>query len=779
MSDDFYKRLSLIAGLFALAAIFILTIFMANLEIKDLDIWLHLGMGQTIVTNGYVPDRDVLSCTIAGKPWVNHEWLFQILVYYCFKLAGPDGLITMQVIVVALTMLVLFFLGYNRENQLPCIFMLLLTFLVYKGRFTTRPDLFSLLFFSLYIFIMSFFLDRKWSLPVLFVIQVLWTNMHGFFFFGPLFVLIGIVAEWIKRHVPLPYEWNGVGRLTDDEFKRLKLIFLFVVAACLINPLGLEGAWYPLKVFFQISGEHKIFFEKIIELRKPITWATLFSPEEFPYYKLMILLSALSFVFNRWRIDIGVFLFWLVFLLFSLAAVRNLSFFAFAAYLVFVTNALTIRLQDLLPIEIEDKKFVHIVSLFLKVIIIIWVARYGEKISYNGYFDYENYQRKSEFGGVTLRSYPHRAVAFLVKNKIKGNIFNDFNSGAYLVGHCYPDLKVFIDGRTEVYGPEFFKYYQSIWEKNAPEEFQAMLDKYHITVALLNSVNQAIPKHTLKVLNESDDWAPVYFDYDAVIFLKKTPENLPVIERNRIDFAHWKPIKMDLYRLGAFKVSPYRNINRANTLMDLGDYGPAIGELVEARKINPEYAPIYEMMGLIYTKDDNYEKAFENFRIAAVLSKGRLKTRINLAKAYYDLNQYNYAVNQFDRITRRWPDNARAYFLLARTYMKMTKYDKGLSTVQKAFSLDKKAVGDVLAVGDIAYDAGEYGVAEKVYSLTLDVDEKGKTQLKLASVYEALGEKDKSRDMVEKGLQVNPSNEDLREKASALGLPLPAEPAAP
>ena len=39
---------------------------------------------------------------------------------------------------------------------------------------------------------------------------------------------------------------------------------------------------------------------------------------------------------------------------------------------------------------------------------------------------------------------------FLVANKVKGNFFNDFNSGAYLVGRCSPNIKVFIDGRTEV-----------------------------------------------------------------------------------------------------------------------------------------------------------------------------------------------------------------------------------------------------------------------------------------------------------------------------------------
>jgi len=765
MSDEFYKRLSMIAGLFALAAIFILTIFMANLEIKDLDIWLHLGMGRTIVQTGVVPDQDVLSCTIAGRPWVNHEWLFQVLVFLIYQAGGADGLITMQVVIVAITMMVLFLLGYNRENQLPCIFMLLLVFLVYQHRFTTRPDLFSLLFFALYILLMSFFLDRKWSLPVLFVIQVLWTNMHGFFFFGPLFVLIGIAAEWIKRHVPLPYEWNEVGRLTDDEFGRLKMIFLFVVAACLINPLGLEGAWYPIKVLTQISGESQIFFKTIIELRKPMTWGTMFSPDEFPYYKLLILLSALSFVFNRWKIDIGVFLFWLIFLLFSLAAVRNLPFFAFAAYLVFVTNALTTRLEDLLPIEIADKKFVHIVSMFLKVILIVWIAQYANRVSYNGYFDFENYNRKSEFGGVTLRSYPHMAVDFLVKNKIKGNIFNDFNSGAYLVGHCHPDLKVFIDGRTEVYGPEFFNYYRSIWEKDVPDKFQEMLDKYKITVALLNSVNQAIPSHALKLLYENKDWEPVYFDYDAVIFLKNIPAYQEVIAQSRVDFENWEPVQMDLYRLGAFKVAPYRSINRSHTLMDIEQYEAAIGELEEARKIDPKYSATYEMLGMIYSKLKNYQKAFENYRIAAVLTRGRIKTRMNLARAYYDLEQYSYAVKHFERITQRWPNAPGAYFYLARTFMKVKKYERGLNEVKKAFALNGKAVGDVLAVGDIPFEAGDFDLAEEVYKIPLDADDKGEVYLKLSEVYKARGEEDRFRDMIEQGLKINPDHEELKEIA--------------
>ena len=57
--------------------------------------------------DGYVPDVDVLSCSIAGRPWVNHEWLFQVIIYNIFNLSGADGLILMQVIIASVTMLIL------------------------------------------------------------------------------------------------------------------------------------------------------------------------------------------------------------------------------------------------------------------------------------------------------------------------------------------------------------------------------------------------------------------------------------------------------------------------------------------------------------------------------------------------------------------------------------------------------------------------------------------------------------------------------------------------
>src|SRR6185295_2187006 len=94
---------------------------------------------------------------------------------------------------------------------------------------------------------------------------------------------------------------------------------------------------------FQLPQESKIFFTYIMELQRPVNWQNLFAVDRFPFYKLLILLSLYSFIFNRRKIDIGAFLFWLIFLGFSLVALRNIVFFAFAAYLVIVTNAITIQ----------------------------------------------------------------------------------------------------------------------------------------------------------------------------------------------------------------------------------------------------------------------------------------------------------------------------------------------------------------------------------------------------------------------------------------------------
>ena len=179
MSERFWQKLSMVLGWLSICVLFALITFSSSIEIKDLDLWLHLRMGQWISQHGFVPSYDVLSCTISGKPWVNHEWLFQVFIYQIYRAFGFDGLISMQSVVVAFTFLVLLFLGYSRERQWLTVFALLMVLMVYQTRFTIRPDIFSLLFFVLYIYILALHINKRWAVWALVALQILWSNNVG------------------------------------------------------------------------------------------------------------------------------------------------------------------------------------------------------------------------------------------------------------------------------------------------------------------------------------------------------------------------------------------------------------------------------------------------------------------------------------------------------------------------------------------------------------------------------------------------------------------------
>ncbi len=769
MSDALWKKINFYIGFLVIGVLFGLTVFLANVEVKDLDLWLHLKVGEFIIQNGFVPSVDVLSCSIQGSHWVNHEWLFQVITYLIYKTGGADGLISMQAFVVVATFILLLFLGYNKDRQLGTVFGLLLVLLVYQGRFTIRPDIFSLLFFAVYIYVLSLHIDKRWSIYALLFVQIVWTNMHGFFFFGPLIVLVGIIGETIKRTVPLPYEWNKSGRLTNNEFGRLRWLFLIVALGCLMNPLTVHGALYPLKVLFQISGSSKIFFSHIQELQKPIEWGSIFS-NQYMFYKLLILLSGLSFVFNRRKLDIGVLMFWMIFLFFSLTALRNMIFFAFAAYLVFIVNTINISLFDLLPVKFSDKKFQHLTSAILKIILILWMVQFGDDISFNSYFDFDTYERKSEFGGISKRNYAYKAVDFLVENNVKGNFFNDFNSGAYLIGRAYPNIKVFIDGRTEVYGPEFFNKYRKIWDEGDVPLFEELESEYDFTGVFLNSVYRFVPDKLCKYLYGREDWKIVYFGFDAVVFLKDVPLNQEIINKYAIDLSTWQADSMDLHRLGAMRVTPYQHVHRAHVLQALDFHDAALTEIDDALKVNPSYAIAHRMKGEIYSHREDYVKAFEHFRIAAMFEPQSLKNRTLFAKAYEHLEDYDNAIEQYKKILKYAPRNVKGHFALAKAYAKNKQYNEMFDLLEKGSKLGKDNAKGLLEAGDVAVENESYDEALKVYRMALELNHKSfKAHHKLGMAFKAMNNNESARESLEKALELAPDNEELKKAIKDLG----------
>lgn len=649
MSEWFYEKINTSTGLVALLVLFGLIMFSANIELKDHDLWLHLGVGQYISETGSVPDVDILSATVKDKAWNDHEWLFQAMVFNVYKLGGVEGLIMLRVVFYSAIFFMFLFAVFDIERLTLPVFLLYLVLMVAQNRMTIRPEICSLLFLSIFFFVLSSRIHKKSSIWVLAIIQIAWCNIHGYFILGPAILLIGIVSEMIKRKVPLFFEWNNAGRLDDKEYGNLKLAFWATTASCLVNPHFIQGFIYPFTVMFSLSGDSKIFFEHITELAKPITLNTVFTLAEYPYYKILILISSLSFIFNIKKIDLSVFFVWLIFLLFSLNAVRNMVFFSFVSFFVVIINMQHVDHNRLIPPILSGNRTKIFCMILLNLLMINHMVKTIDVFSTHGYFDFDKYERKSEFGGISKHNFPQQAVDFLIENNVKGGIFNDFNSGAYLVGRTFPNIKVFIDGRTELYGSTFFQLYRRTIEGDG-ETFDKFQKKFDLTGAFLNLLYDPSYAKIIKHLYQSPQWVLVYFDYDAVIFLKDVEPNKGIIDKFAIDLKEYKTEKLDIAKLGLKNIIPNRYANRAYALLNMGELDKAKKEALEALQYFPYYSHLYVILGRIDIENNDFEDAFKKLRIAKLLDQKDPETRYLLARAYLKLGQLDKSREQLSRV---------------------------------------------------------------------------------------------------------------------------------
>jgi hypothetical protein len=89
-------------------------------------------------------------------------------------------------------------------------------------------------------------------------------------------------------------------------------------------------------------------------------------------------------------------------------------------------------------------------------------------------------------------------------------VFHDWAWGGYLIWHT-PELKVFIDGRGEPYGPTgVFKDYAAAISVRNP---QSVLDKYKVEYVLIPADSSLS-----NFLNNSPAWTVIYSDETSVLF---------------------------------------------------------------------------------------------------------------------------------------------------------------------------------------------------------------------------------------------------------------------
>ena len=100
-----------------------------------------------------------------------------------------------------------------------------------------------------------------------------------------------------------------------------------------------------------------------------------------------------------------------------------------------------------------------------------------------------------------IRDLPVQAVTELKMLNVE-RVFNDYDFGGYLIAS---GVAPFIDGRTDVYGKEFFVDHHNASELIEPDGLFRLLNGYQIQATLLRTQSAAN-----KLLDHMDGWQKIY-----------------------------------------------------------------------------------------------------------------------------------------------------------------------------------------------------------------------------------------------------------------------------
>jgi hypothetical protein len=223
------KLLACVSLATALAAVYLM-------RSASADLWGHLQYGQFLVANGGRTGADPFAYTTEGLPWHDHEYLSQMAFWLAYSRGGAVGLILLKCAVGVLTMGLLWAsVRLASEDARVWAPVLMLTSVMLGRWMVFRPQVFTFLFFALFVWVIfRHLLDRRaglWALPA---VMALWVNMHGGFLAGLGAVGLGLLLRAMQTYNREGWDPKALARATGP----LALTLGACLLASLCNPLG-------------------------------------------------------------------------------------------------------------------------------------------------------------------------------------------------------------------------------------------------------------------------------------------------------------------------------------------------------------------------------------------------------------------------------------------------------------------------------------------------------------------------------------------------------------
>jgi hypothetical protein len=412
----------------------------------DPDLWWHLRTGQWIAENGRIPHSDHFSFTRAGQPWISHEWLSELVFYELWKHGGAAALIALSAIITTAGFMLLYLRclpqgGPGHWAAAATAFGAVAA----APSWGARPQMFTFALASLLLWLLEAGEHRPrllFWIPPLFL---LWLNLHAGFALGPALILayaVGLLLE------------TAVGSTAWHQARPILLRVLLLLLACLaLVPLNPSGAQLYRYSFDTLRSPGMRSF--IVEWFSPDFHQWLYRP-----FLLLWLLVLTALATSRWRPKGRVIVPLLLTAFAALDAVRHIPIFVLLA-----VPGIATALQAAGPTHASKpatrgapawtgggaRPHMSGSSRFLPLFnaaVLVLMAGFA-------FVNWVSLARGQD--ARVAERFPENAVSLLRAGHYPERIFVYYDWGGYAIWKLYPEYRVFVDGRADLYGDDLLR----------------------------------------------------------------------------------------------------------------------------------------------------------------------------------------------------------------------------------------------------------------------------------------------------------------------------------
>ncbi|WP_233231627.1 hypothetical protein [Tichowtungia aerotolerans] len=608
------KSLGLVLVVFG----FVLITLTGIRTISNPDIFTHIALGQADSYSG-----DPIAYTMADHQWVDLNPLYNKTVAVLWSMGGAPLVTGVHVALLLAAFILMFRLGREWGGPLSQGLSLLVCAWLLLPVFNPGPVAFALFFTALFVTLLYRMKNFTAMTAILLVLQILWTNTHPSFLFGPALILF--LALENRQAIRSTARTSLVTPLTTR-------LFALSGAALLVTLIN------PNLINLHI---HIIANWKLLTGTDGLEWISLFSggfPQGFitSLYLFSLVLGAGGLITLQKRLPPVITLLAMVGALLTVGSIGALQSFTVLAlpFMILSFNAVSEYLSRTLTSTFKmNGDLLHKVMVIITLVLMVITA--GSIVTNSAYVHIGS---ASKVGlGVEEEAFPVAAAGLLDRDDFPERILNIAHDGGYLFVQN-PTRKVFTDTRTSLYGNDFYKNLnKALLGQAAP--WESIMSDWNPHAVVLNGAwpNSGALANRLA---SSKVWKLVYFDGSTIILVRNLSEyetliNDPSIQQYGLKVLEKTRQAYITKNAGLFK------FGNSSRLVGAGEIFLALNRAKEAESIYrtitthcPNMAQAWLGLGYSLIKQKKLSEGIKCMELAAKITPRSSRVWTGLYQAY-------------------------------------------------------------------------------------------------------------------------------------------------